>query len=609
LGGRQIIKDNLNCLARISAKNYKIISILLLFGLALILRIHHLDHESLWMDEIRQTSFYSHTLLEIVDDAASTHQPPLDYWIGHFIHFISTGDFAVRMPAALFGAGSVVMLVALISKMCSWTVAVGFGIIFALMPFNLYYSQEARPYAIVVFLLLCMFWVLNSFLSRDRKKKFFPALTLLFFSTIFLYSRSLSPLVVTVNLLLILSIWLFFLLIKADPKDTKKKHLIILSCGTLILALVFCLPSLKIILTKSARYVPDTSLGINMDSLIPVVLNFDLSPIWQWYAVQSEPITYPLLLLVCLSPYIGWRLHLHRKNTIWSLTTLLLPITCILNLFIFQSKSNMPFRPAYASYILPLAMTLGAVSLQGLWTLTAKNRYAQITRAFILVLAAIFSFQTVMAAIDYKKMKRKSDWRGVAAFLTKNYDVRHLLIFDSFSNYGEFEPTFHGFPLYYRGQSPLDSIGLIPSRAHKFAALSYKPILILFQWRDYYLTPHSPYPILSVPTPGMQSIDYQKLCQDPLLSCTKFTGFLLIQSKEKSNNLAHDTYAIIKRLLVHYPRGSWTVELHLAAAALARAINIDDWQYHLAQAEDIVPADQLQKLKKVEILIDPTRMK
>jgi hypothetical protein len=47
----------------------------------------------------------------------------------------------------------------------------------------------------------------------------------------------------------------------------------------------------------------------------------------------------------------------------------------------------------------------------------------------------------------------------------------------------------------------------------------------------------------------------------------------------------------------------------LAAAALAQAINIDDWKYHLSQAKDIVPANQIQKLKKVEILIDPSRRK
>jgi hypothetical protein len=336
-----------------------------------------------------------------------------------------------------------------------------------------------------------------------------------------------------------------------------------------------------------------------MASLISVVINFDLAPIWQAYVVQSEPITYPLLLLVCLSPYIGWRLHLRRKNTIWFLTTLLLPIACFANLFIFQSKSSMPFRPAYASYILPLAITLGAVSFQGLWTLTAKNRYAQITRVFILILAAIFSFQTVMAAIDYKKMKRKSDWRGVAAFLTKNYDARHVLIFDSFSHYGSWEPTFYGFPRYYRGRSTIASIERIPFHAAKMAKLSLTPILILFQWREYNLTPQSPYPILSVPSLGLESIDYKQICRDPGLICTEFTGFSLIELRGKSSNLARDTYDIIDKLLLHSPEGSWNVELHLAAAALARAIDLDQWNYHLMEAEGEIRGKHLPMVKEI----------
>ena len=328
-------------------------------------------------------------------------------------------------------------------------------------------------------------------------------------------------------------------------------------------------------------------------------MKFDLAPICQAYVVQSEPITYPLLLLVSLSPYIGWRLNLYRKNTIWGLTTLLLPITCILNLFIFQSKSNMPFRPAYASYILPLAIVLGAVSIQGLWTLTATNRYVQITRGLILVLAAIFSDQTVMATIDYKKMKRKSDWRGVAGYLTNNYDVRHVLIFDSFSHYGSWEPTFYGFPRYYRGRSPIISIERVPFQATKMATSTLTPILILFQWREYYLTSQSPYPILSVPDPGLMLIDYKKICRDSGLICTDFTGFSLIQLQENSNNLARDAYNIIEKLLLHSPDGSWNVELHLAAAALARVIQLDQWHYHLMQAEGMIPIKNLRTVEDI----------
>ena len=157
-----------NRFAKITANNYRIISILLLVGFAQILRIHHLDHESLWMDEIRQTSFYANPLTEIIDNSASQNQPPLDYWIGHIINYCSTSDFAVRFPAALFGTGSVFLLVMLMSRISSWPVACSFGIISALLPFNLYYSQEARLYAITVFLFLCILWTLNWVLSSYR---------------------------------------------------------------------------------------------------------------------------------------------------------------------------------------------------------------------------------------------------------------------------------------------------------------------------------------------------------------------------------------------------------------------------------------------------------
>ena len=204
-----------------------------------------------------------------------------------------------------------------------------------------------------------------------------------------------------------------------------------------------------------------------------------------------------------------------------------------------------------------------------------------------------------MAAIDYKKIKRKSDWRGVSRFLTKNYNTSHLLIFDSFSNYGSWEPTFYGFPRYYHGHSPLTSIKQMPFQAPKMVASSLTPILILFQWREYYLTYQSPYPILSVSSPGMSSIDYKQICRDTGLSCTQFTGFSLIQLAENTNNLARDTHIIIEKLLLHSPVGSWNVELHLAAAALARVVQLDQWHDHLIKAESLVLNQNLRKVKDV----------
>src|SRR5512136_1814581 len=74
---------------------------LLVFALAL--RLHHLDYESLWVDELLQVSFYAHPFDEIARYAAHQQQPPLDYWIGMGMNSLSSSDFAVRLPSVFFG--------------------------------------------------------------------------------------------------------------------------------------------------------------------------------------------------------------------------------------------------------------------------------------------------------------------------------------------------------------------------------------------------------------------------------------------------------------------------------------------------------------------------
>ena len=171
--------------------------------MALGLRLHHLDHESLWMDEIHQTSIYDDNFTNIVQKAASKQiQPPLDYWIGRVVVSFSSSDFAMRLPAALFGAGSVLLLMAIVAKACSWPVALVAGTIMAMLPFHIYFSQEARPYSLPIFLLLALILSLNTVVKRDP-----PAIRsvflLLIVSVCFLYSRALAPLVVVTALVMI----------------------------------------------------------------------------------------------------------------------------------------------------------------------------------------------------------------------------------------------------------------------------------------------------------------------------------------------------------------------------------------------------------------------
>jgi mannosyltransferase len=581
----------------------KIISALLLFFFALGIRVYDLADESLWMDELRQVSYYPHSFQQIIYDAASQSQPPLDYWIGHLVHYFAFSDFAVRLPSALFGAGSALMIVLIVSRISSWPVSLFFGLIMALLPFNLYYSQEARPYSIAVFLFLCVLWLLDKLLAC-RGKIFIKTVVLLLSSTVFLYSRTLFPLVIAVTLLLILAVWFGFLLKHQGAILKAQRKSILAACIALVCSIGLYIPCFKIVLSQSGRYVIENSMGFMIDKVTAAFLSFDFSQMWQAFVVQTEPITLPLLILTGCSYYFVWKSNPRDKNTIFQICTILLPAASILNLLVYQAKATLPFRPAYASYLVPLSLVLAAVSFQGLWDLTKATGYGKGKRAILLALAAVFLYQTGAAAIESKSIQRKPDWRGVSRHLSESFGPEHFLIFDSLSSYGKWEPTFYGFPRYYDGRSPLLSVARIPLVAKKMAQRSHQPVFILFHWLDYYLTSHSRYPILSVPESKMAKIDYDMLCHDPHLECTRFTGFTVVTVKETSGNLAKDTYTIVRSLCPQLPQDARLVELYLAAAGLGRFLGHQDWKDHLRQAESLAGAKNLGKIREIGQIID-----
>ncbi|MFC1817425.1 hypothetical protein ACFL0M_16180, partial [Thermodesulfobacteriota bacterium] len=345
------------------SRSKQILSISLLLLLAVAVRFHHLDHESLWMDEILQSSYYPHAFARIVTDAASQRQPPLDYWIGHLVYFISDSDFAVRTPAALFGVGAVVLLTIIIAKMCTWWVGIGTGFVAAILPFNIYYSQEARPYSIASFFFLGVLWSLDKLINSTDRLILRGAL-FLFFTAGFLYSRALAPLVITVAMFLSLLVWLTSEILKHGFTFAGNQRKII-SAGLLsVLAIALYFPCFKNILAQGSRDLSHTSNGLGLDILKAGFERFSLMPLWKAYVVQTEPLTHVIVVLLFIFALMAWPSGLWRNNPMLKICTALFVGGSILNIFIFRAKSPLPFRPPYAIYLLPLILILSSAGFE-----------------------------------------------------------------------------------------------------------------------------------------------------------------------------------------------------------------------------------------------------
>lgn len=570
----------------------------LLVGLLLIaslLRLHHLDKESLWMDELYQVSFYSQPFDKMPDFASRQQQPPLDYFIGHLICRISCTDFGVRVPAAFFGVGTVLLVTLLAVKMCSPSVALATGLIAAALPFNIYFSQEARPYSIAIFFFLALIWSLDRFLSFGNLRNT-TSLCLLTSTLAFLYSRAIEPLVVVTVLMLILLSGIVWHVRHHGIRMVNDIRLVIAALALLGAAVAVYLPTFSRVLERGARYLSDQPSALDLNTLKAGLERFDLVPLGLAFVFQTEPLTIPLVALLLYCPYAIWQLGLWSKGWLARFAILCLPGVSLLHLFIFQAKSTMPFKPQYAFYLLPLTLLLSAISFQGLWAAASKSRNATPLRFLIAVggIALILLSATSVAA--FKEIRKKEDWRGLTAYLARTYGPEQFLFFDTLWPYGGWKPTFFGFPRYYRGTSQLVSVDQLPLRSPEISERTGTPVLILYDWQGLTLLPNSLYGKMT----GIGIDKGHGLAPlESSLEVRLFTGFRVITLRENEGPLAKDTYALIAGSLRHLPQDSSTISLYLAAASFARVLGFPDWEKHLALAQTLASEEQRVKMSRV----------
>ena len=124
----------------------------LILGIGLVLRCAFLSKESLWLDEVE--SWWFATDLGRALTAERTN-PPLYYTMLHFwIGWFGTSEAGLRSLSVVPGVLSIGLVYALAKKLLSRGIALGAALYQSISSFQIYYSQEARTFAWLVFLIL-----------------------------------------------------------------------------------------------------------------------------------------------------------------------------------------------------------------------------------------------------------------------------------------------------------------------------------------------------------------------------------------------------------------------------------------------------------------------
>ncbi|HXV45009.1 MAG TPA: glycosyltransferase family 39 protein, partial [Anaerolineae bacterium] len=123
---------------------------LTLIALGFALRLYALAAESLWYDELLQLDIAQGALGSILPQLPRHAGVPLDYLISHFWIQLGRGDNWVRLPAVMIGTLTLPVAYQLGRTLLGKGEGLLLMALLALSPFHVRYSQEARPYALVV---------------------------------------------------------------------------------------------------------------------------------------------------------------------------------------------------------------------------------------------------------------------------------------------------------------------------------------------------------------------------------------------------------------------------------------------------------------------------
>lgn len=128
--------------------------LLLIFGLALLLRAPSVGTKSLWLDEAY--SVFQAEREELAEPVfVEGPHPPLYYVMLHYwVRIAGNGEAAVRLPSVAASVAGIGLLYLLARTLAGRTVALLAAALLALSPLDVWYAQEARMHIFVTFFAL-----------------------------------------------------------------------------------------------------------------------------------------------------------------------------------------------------------------------------------------------------------------------------------------------------------------------------------------------------------------------------------------------------------------------------------------------------------------------
>ncbi len=150
-----------------------------LTALGLLLRLFHMNGQSLWFDEIGSAAVATTPLDELVRGVAGGSGVAATAWLSGGYHGLlklvlllphGSQDWLLRFVSVLIGTLTIPLFAWTVSAIAPAAVTVGAAALLAISPFHVWYSQEVRPYVLTLLLVVGAIGALARALESNRAR-------------------------------------------------------------------------------------------------------------------------------------------------------------------------------------------------------------------------------------------------------------------------------------------------------------------------------------------------------------------------------------------------------------------------------------------------------
>lgn len=402
--------------------------VLLIITLGIFLRFFLLADKSLWFDEgfslyYSQGSDLQDIITRILGTDTGDRFQPLYYLVLYYWRLLfGSSEFAVRSLSALLGAGAVVILFLTASRLYGKSHAIWLGLFLAVSSYGIYYSQQTRAYALLLFLASLQIYFFSRALNAQPTRgeifyrlMFWIVTAIGLFASIFIgmfaLALCISHLIVERNYQRWLKWWLptalfclpavaFYLASPVATEPTKVN--VTLSRQSVIQNLVFVLYGLLV----GETYGPPIE-QLRSGNKTQILFNY-------------LPHLVILLLVICIIVFslIKAQISKNQNSSQQKLDKFFVSVlaTTLVLAIIFSTVTKFNWLPRHSFYIfIPLALILPIAARNKPSTSSQKSRLLTNAQIAIITLAIINIYS--VSNYYFNKDYLREDYRVIAQYL------------------------------------------------------------------------------------------------------------------------------------------------------------------------------------------------